>query len=339
MPPADLLPLPTDPLPDPTHPLAMRLCPACGLAQLSGDASALSEPRAVEPDALRRQAADAVEDLSGWWGDGERRTVAEFGSPHGGSWLPLLGERGWRVACAGERADLVVDSFGLMHDPDQREAMELRAARLRPGGLLLLVFPGLETMLRERQWSALRHGHYAYWSLTALHSLLDRNDLEPIRVREHTLYGGTLVVAVRSRAAGAPVDPGVSEHLAREARVGVSDAARLRGLQTAADEETAALSRALESGASDGGWWAYGAASRSVALLARARATPATVRAVADASAAKQGRALPSTRIPIVSPDALVAAAPPRIWLLLPDLLPEVERALPALTGRFVTRL
>jgi C-methyltransferase C-terminal domain len=49
--------------------------------------------------------------------------------------------------------------------------------------------------------------------------------------------------------------------------------------------------------------------------------------------------ALPGNRIPIVSPGDLVELRPERVLLFVPDLLPEVRRALPAIEsngGRWV---
>jgi hypothetical protein len=58
--------------------------------------------------------------------------------------------------------------------------------------------------------------------------------------------------------------------------------------------------------------------------------------AVADASPAKQGRRMPGTDIPIVSPDELLAAKPDRVLLTIPDLLPEVRAQFPELDGRWM---
>ena len=79
----------------------------------------------------------------------------------------------------------------------------------------------------------------------------------------------------------------------------------------------------------------YGAASRAVALFSRAGIDADLLAAVADASPAKQGRRMPGTDIPIVSPDELLAAKPDRVLLTLPDLLPEVSAQFPELDGRW----
>ena len=83
----------------------------------------------------------------------------------------------------------------------------------------------------------------------------------------------------------------------------------------------------------------YSAASRAVALLTSAAVTTADLVCIGDASTAKHGRAMPVSRIPIVSPAALLAARPDRVLLFVADLLPEVRRAMPeveASGGRWV---
>ena len=84
----------------------------------------------------------------------------------------------------------------------------------------------------------------------------------------------------------------------------------------------------------------YGAASRAVALLRWAEANQSLIRAVVDASPAKQGLRMPGTDIPIVSPDRLADYRPAAVVLFVADLLPEVRAAFPeveAAGGRWVS--
>lgn len=118
------------------HRLAMQLCSECGLAQLADDDTDAAEPRGIEPQALREQAADAVDRVAraGWL---QGSSACEFGSPHGGTWLQLLADRGFM------RSEVVLDSFGIMHESDQRSAFERRAQAMTPDGVLLIQFYSL----------------------------------------------------------------------------------------------------------------------------------------------------------------------------------------------------
>ncbi|WP_280263997.1 transferase [Nocardia wallacei] len=319
---------------DPLHALSMDWCRGCGLAQLADDDTAVAEPRGLEPQALRDQAAAAVARVArdGWLSGG---TAREFGSPHGGTWLPLLAAHGFSEIHS-RPAHVVLDSFGLMHEPDQRAAIADRAAATRRDGVLLLQFHSLRTIVQRQQWNALRHGHFAYYSLTALRHLLGTAGLHPVTAWEFDLYGGTVLVAAVPR----PTEPGEPVRGILDAERDLADPAALGPLQEAADKDVRDLRVWLEyEAAQDNRIYAYGAASRAVALFARAGLDRRLLAGVADASPAKHGRRMPGTDIPIITAAQLVAARPHRILLTLPDLLPEVQARLPALTGRWVVQV
>ena len=200
----DYFPRRDDPGPDPVYPLQMWLCSSCGLAQLLADPTVPEEPRGAEPAALVAQAADAVE------------RVAAAGIPAGArAWSPSTAARtaapgwacwptaGWCRPTTGQ-ADVILDCFGLMHAADQRQALAERAARVAPGGVLLLQYHALSTIIGSRQWNALRHGHYAYYSTTALTAMLAAAGFSPRTAWRFDLYGGTVLLAAQRDGEGRP---------------------------------------------------------------------------------------------------------------------------------------
>ena len=333
VPAADHFPLATDPVraEETSHALAMDVCHACGLAQLADDDTVADEPRGVEPQALKDQAEAAIQRVAaaGWLrGD----SVLEFGSPHGGTWIPLLTARGFTAVSS--RADVVLDCFGIMHEPDQRIAFAHRAQATKPGGVLLLQYHSIVTIVGQGQWNALRHGHFAYYSLTTLTRLLGPVGMRIVSAWEFDLYGGTvLVAAVHGEA---EPDESVRRILAAEDALGITKQDAVASLQQRADQHVESLRTWLEEEKGAGHIvLAYGAASRAVALFSRAGIDARLLAAVADASSAKQGRRMPGTDIPIVSPEELLAAKPDRVLLTLPDLLSEVSAHFPQLEGRW----
>ena len=206
----------------------------CGCARTAGWPSCWRTRRRPETPgrraaALIAQAADAVARVTaaGLLPAGAR--VAEYGSPHGGSWLDMLRDQGLKPAGDGDEADVIVDCFGLMHAADQAAALAERAARLAPGGVLLLQFHSIETILRTGQWNALRHGHFAYYSATALvamlHSLKATTGavLSPRTSWLFDLYGGTVLLAVQRDGEGREADEAIAALLAGEQHAGVTD--------------------------------------------------------------------------------------------------------------------
>ena len=337
----DYFPRSDDPGPDPAYPLQMWLCSSCGLAQLVADPTVPEEPRGAEPAALVAQAADAVDRVAaaGLLAGGGR--VAEYGSPHGGSWLELLASRGLTPVSPGEPADVVLDCFGLMHAADQSAALAERVSRVAPGGVLLLQYHSLDAIVRGGQWNALRHGHYAYYSASALAAMLAAQGFSGRRAWQFELYGGTVLLAAgRDGDAHLPADDSVPSLFSREARAGVRDPAALAALQRDAQARARGLHDWLVAERSAGNTvLGYGAASRAVALLRWAEADQSLIRAVVDASPAKQGLRMPGTDIPVVSPARLADYRPSAVALFLADLLPEVRAAFPeveAAGGRWV---
>lgn len=334
---SDYFPPVTDPGPDPTSSLRMWLCAGCGLAQLAEDLLVPGEPRGTESAALLAQAATAVARVAAAGLLPADGVVTEYGSPHGGSWLGLLAQRGLRAAEPGAPADVVIDCFGLMHEPDQAAALADRVARLRPGGVLLVQFHALAAIVRGGQWNALRHAHYAYYSTPALTAMLATVGWRARTAFRFPLYGGTIVLACTRD--GEP-DQTVRALIAEELAAGVLRPEVVSGLQQASlDAATRLAFWAAEECAVGHRVLGYSAASRSVALLWGAGLTPALLPAIADAAPAKLGRRLPGSGIPVIAPAELVAARPDAVLLFVPDLLSEVRKSLPQIEasgGRWV---
>ena len=337
---SDLFPAPTDPEPDPEHGLVMVMCTDCHLVQLESDPTSPEEPRGVEPAALIAQAEAAVDqaDREGYIRPGTR--VFEYPSPHGGSWVEQLARRDMVKVTEGQ-AELLVDIFGMMHDADQRAALEERISRMSDDAVLLMQYHTVAAIVRSGIWNALRHGHFAYYSTPVLVEMGRQLGLTAIGVWEYSLYGGTLLLAFAkdgSRWGGQGAD--VTAMIQREVAEGILDPAYVASLGEALSTSVSAieayLSQTTDQNVSVGG---YGAASRTSALLRCAHITKDQVVALADAATGKHGRTMPGNRIPIVSPDDLVDLRPERVLLFVPDLLPEVRKALPTIEsngGRWV---
>jgi hypothetical protein len=319
----------------------MWLCSSCGLAQLLADPTVPEEPRGTEPAALVAQAAEAVERVSAAGLLPAQGTVAEYGSPHGGSWLGLLASRGLTPSGPRGQAEVLLDCFGLMHAADQHLALAERAARVTPGGVLLLQYHALSAIIGCGQWNALRHGHYAYYSTTALTAMLAAVGFSPRTAWQFDLYGGTvLLAACRDDDGQGGPDEVVHSLLAEDARVGVCDPAIFLGLQRSVRTQAEALHDWLTAQQSAGCTvLGYGAASRAAALLRQARVDRTLLPAIVDISSAKEGRRMPGTDIPIVGPAELAGCGAGEVVLFVPDLLAEVRDAFPGVErsgGRWV---
>lgn len=322
---------------DPTYPLRLWLCDGCKLAQLAEDPTVPDEPRAVEPLALILQAEHAVAGVAAAGLLPAGGTVVEHGSPHGGTWLGLLAERGVRESDGSAPADVVVDSFGLMHDADMAKALAVRAEELAPDGVLLVQYHSLRAILAQRQWNAVRHGHPVYLSTPTVVTMLRSVGLETVDAWWFDLYGGTVLLAARR---GGTQGPEVRRLIDDELDAGVADPARLRALADSADDIAASLRTwLLDARNANRVVLGYGAASRAVPLLNHAGIGSDLLGAVADASTAKQGRRFPGVDVPIIAPDEIVSRQPDEVVLFVPDMLDEIRTRFPEIEqggGRWV---
>lgn len=333
---ADHFPPVGDAGPDQRFALSMWWCERCSLAQLAQDETTTEEPRGVEPKAVVLQARAALSQVADAGMFEERSTVLEFPSPHGGSWIDDAVPYGLHEV-QDRSADVVVDSFGIMHEHDQAAGIRRREAALAPQGVLLLQYQSLDSIVRQGAWSALRHGHFGYYSALSLQRLLAQVGLVIVRAWDFDLYGGTVLIAVVRGGEGHPVDDSVERLIARDRQAGMADPHTLSALQARVDRHIDWLRRDLRERQDAGRVvLGYGAASRAAALLAAARIDATLLRGIADASPAKHGRRMPGTDVPIVSAHDLVAADPDDVMLFLPDLLPEVSADYPELEGRWI---
>jgi C-methyltransferase C-terminal domain/Putative zinc binding domain len=329
-PPSDLHPKPSDPEPDPEFPLVMVMCLNCRLVQLESDATTPEEPRGLEPRALVEQAEAAVEqaEATGYVRPGIR--VLEYPSPHGGSWVEQL-ERRSLIEVSQGPAELLVDIFGMMHEPDQRAALTSRISQMSADAILLMQFHTVAAIVRSGFWNALRHGHFAYYSTPVLTRMAADLGLTAVSAWEYPLYGGTILLALAkdgSRWASQAED--VAHLVDREIAEGVLEPMTVASLNESLASSAAALrSYLVDARSRSETVVGYSAASRTSALIQCGRVTANDLAAVADAAPGLHGRTMPGSRIPIVSPAELIKRKPDKVLLFVPDLLDEVRRALP----------
>jgi hypothetical protein len=339
-PPSDLHPKPCDPEPDPEFPLVMVMCLDCRLVQLESDPTTPEEPRGLEPKALVEQAEAAVKQAQA---EGYIRPdirALEYPSPHGGSWIDQLERRSLRKVSQGP-AELLVDIFGMMHESDQRAALIGRTSQMSPDAILLMQFHTVAAIVRSGFWNALRHGHFAYYSMPVLVRMAAELGLTAVAAWEYPLYGGTILLALAQNGSRWGTQPeNVTRLVDQEIAEGVLEPTTVASLNESLASSAAALKRYLADAQARAEMVAgYSAASRTSALIQCGHVTAEQLVAVGDAADGLHGRTMAGSRIPIVSPAELAERRPHKVLLFVPDILDEVRRALPEIElngGRWV---
>jgi hypothetical protein len=244
----------------------------------------------------------------------------------------------------GWAADLMAANNVLAHVPDINDFLAGFATLLKPTGVATFEFPQLLTLMAGQQFDTLYHEHYSYLSLTAVQRLCERNGLEVFDVSQLPTHGGSLRVFVqRTDGQRRDIQPAVQQQLQAEWAAGVKTPEYYATLAPAAERIKHELLRFLLQAKADGKRVVgYGAAAKGNTLLNYAGVKPDLLAWVADASPHKQGKFLPGSRIPVVSPERIEIEKPDYVLVLPWNLLDEITTQYAQVKGwggRFVVAI
>ncbi|MCB4822838.1 class I SAM-dependent methyltransferase [Roseicella aerolata] len=227
----------------------------------------------------------------------------------------------------GKPADLVVANNVLAHVPDLDDFIGGLALMAGGAGVVSIEAPHLVALVDGVQFDTIYHEHYAYWSLLSMEAALARHGLKVFDVERLATHGGSL--RVLSSAADRSSSGALVALRAEEAARGLGGDAFYSGFGPRVQAVLEGLRGWLATARAEGRRvYAYGAAAKGNTLLNAAGIGAADILAVADRSMAKQGRLLPGSHIPVVSPGAMLALNPDDILILPWNIEPEVSRQL-----------
>jgi hypothetical protein len=250
--------------------------------------------------------------------------------------IPVLREffgadLGRRLAAEGKQADLIAGNNVYAHVPDINDFTAGLKAALKPGGTITLEFPHLMRLIEQVQFDTVYHEHFSYLSLATLSTLFRTAGLRVCDVEELPTHGGSL------RVYGCHADD-TRKDTAQPARILAAEAERgmsafggqtYQSFQARADTlKDGLLSFLLEQKRLGRKVAAYGAAAKGNTLLNYAGVKPDLLPYVCDAAPSKQGKYLPGSHIPIVSPDALASSRPDVVLILPWNIADEVTSQL-----------
>lgn len=234
---------------------------------------------------------------------------------------------GAKLAAEGYSADLIVGNNVLAHVPEINDFVRGFQRLLNPEGTVSVEFPHLMRLIEQNQFDTVYHEHFSYLSLHAVSSVFAAAGLRVYDVEELTTHGGSLRVFACHHECRLVEQPAVAGILSREVAAGLLAIETYQGFQERADSvKNGFLSFLLEQKQAGCTVAAYGAAAKGNTLLNYAGVKPDLLRFVCDRAAAKQGKFLPGSHIPILSPDIL-ATDPPDYLVILPwNIAREVEQ-------------
>ena len=237
-------------------------------------------------------------------------------------------ERFFGVALAEELepADLVVANNVLAHVPDINDFVAGIARLLKPTGLASIEFPHLLRLLAGNQFDTIYHEHFSYLSLRVVQRIAAKSGLEVVDVDELRTHGGSLRLWLAHQGSMAPTED-VGAVLAAEASAGLETLDAYAGFQQRAEVIKHALMEFLLQSKQKGKRvLGYGAAAKGNTLLNYSGIRPDLLPAVVDRAPSKQGKLLPGSHIPIVSPEQMDVDAADLLLVLPWNLIDEISK-------------
>jgi SAM-dependent methyltransferase len=358
---------------DPSYPLHVRVCGTCFLVQADEavrHADIFSEDYTYFSSYATTWVAHAKryqEEMTARFDLGHTSRVVEVASNDGyllqhfvAAGIPVLGieptagtaraaiakgvptridyfnrEMGQRLALEGLAADLTAANNVLAHVPDILDFTQGFTEILKPHGVATFEFPHLLNLIRDVQFDTIYHEHYSYLSLFAVEAIFARAGLRVFDVEELPTHGGSLrVFACRGDARHTETAEVAGVRAAeRAARLDSLDG--YRGFQAKIQRSCQSFRTFLTRVRAEGRTVAaYGAAAKGNTFFNVCGVTAADIPLIADKSHAKQGKFLPGSHIPIVSPDALEAKRPDYLVIVPWNLIDEIKDQLADLSEK-----
>jgi SAM-dependent methyltransferase len=253
----------------------------------------------------------------------------------------FFGERtGQLLAAQGYDADLMAANNVLAHVPDIADFVAGFREMLKDEGALTFEFPHLLNLIDKVQFDTIYHEHFSYLSLLAVEQVLRANGLRPFDVERLSTHGGSLRLFCCHMGSGHEETDALRDLREAEHAAGLDRIETYAGfapkVETVRESFRAFLAAEKAAGRRIA---AYGAAAKGNTFLNYAGATAGDIVAAFDANPAKQGRYLPGSHVPILSPDATRDIRPAYVLILPWNLKAEIIGQLGYIAGwggRFV---
>lgn len=258
--------------------------------------------------------------------------------------IDYFGRRSGRdLARNGVAADLTIANNVLAHVPDILDFVMGFSELLKPDGIATFEFPHILNLIKHVQFDTIYHEHYSYLSLLVVEKVFSEAGLRVFDVEELPTHGGSLRVFACHEGARHAEAAAVGAIRAAEKSASLHRLDGYLGLSSRIEACCASFRSFLaEARGREETVAAYGAAAKGNTFLNACGVTCSDIPFVADRNHAKQGKVLPGSHIPVVSPEALTSARPDYVVILAWNIAEEVRAQLDTLAQggtRFVTAI
>jgi 2-polyprenyl-3-methyl-5-hydroxy-6-metoxy-1,4-benzoquinol methylase len=226
----------------------------------------------------------------------------------------------------GTQADLLIGNNVLAHVPALNDFVRGLKVLLKPKGVITMEFPHLMRLMGESQFDTIYHEHFSYFSFYTVQKIFAKHGLKVFDVEELSTHGGSLrIYCGHEQDATKSIGARVLELQHREEQEGfgqldhyLSFSGRVIYVKR---QLLLFLISTKEAGKTIAG---YGAPAKGNTLLNYCGVRTDFLDFTVDRSPHKQGKFLPGTHIPILSPDAIKLHKPDYLLILPWNIKDEV---------------
>jgi len=237
-------------------------------------------------------------------------------------------------------ADIMVANNVLAHVPDINDFVKGFHILLKPDGVATFEFPHLLNLIQFGQFDTIYHEHFSYLSLLAFEHIFAHAGLRVFDAEELATHGGSLRLSVCHREAAFNESPTLQAIRDKEAEAELGTDRPYLELAAKAQATKQALIALLSDLKAQGkNIAAYGAPAKGNTLLNYCGIGTDLIDFTVDRALSKQGRYLPGSHIPILSPDVIMARKPDLVLILPWNLTKEISHQLSFIRewgGRFI---
>ena len=202
--------------------------------------------------------------------------------------------------------DLIILNNVLAHVPDINDFIKGLSIALKSDGKISIEFPHLYNLIKYCQFDTIYHEHFSYLSLNFLNRLANFANLKIFDVEELPTHGGSLRVWMCHHKYEYKINPSVNIILQKEQFFRLESLDRYINFQKKAlTIKNSFLKFLINSYENNKKIIGYGAAAKGNTLLNYAGIKNDLISHIADKSISKQGKYMPGSHIPIISPEIL----------------------------------
>jgi hypothetical protein len=226
------------------------------------------------------------------------------------------------------RPDLIILNNVFAHMPDVKETLKALTACISDKTVVSIQVPHLARLIEENQFDTIYDEHYFYFSAIALSNLFSEFSLKIFRVQETPFHGGSIRISIcKASSQLHKTDGSLMSLLQWEKKRKIDHPEGFQFFQQEVEGiKINAVNFIRNSKLSGKKIAAYGAAAKGNTFINFCGLTSDDISFVADDTPVKQGKFLPGSHIPVVSPETIIEEQPDIIIVLPWNFSEEISK-------------